>query len=115
MAKKKPTLDGQKTSSPKRGGARKGSGRPTVYSLLEIMAIALRVAEVQKEHSCSRAEAIRKMQAAGELPSAGVSNLERYLTPARLNPKIDAILRESPARTGVIAAIPLPTKTRTKK
>ena len=114
MATKKTVSKNQKTSAAKRGGSREGSGRPITYSLLEKMAIALRVAEIQKEQSCSQAEAIRKMQASGEL-SPGISNIGRYLAPSHLNPKIDEILREVHARTGIVSVIPLPRNNRTKK
>jgi hypothetical protein len=113
MATKK-TASNQKISAGNRGGSREGSGRPITYSLLEKMAIALRVAEIQKEQSCTQAEAIRKMKTSGELPP-GTSNIGRYLAPSHLNPKIDRILREVLTRTGIVGAIPLPKKTRTKK
>lgn len=112
--KKTVSKKSQKPSAAKRGGSRDGSGRPITYSLLEKMAIALRVAEIQKEQSCSQAEAIRKMKASGELPP-GISNIARYLAPSHLNPKIDEILREVHARTGIVSAIPVPRNTRTKK
>ena len=105
----------QKTPSPKRGGVRIGAGRPAVYTLEEKLAIALRVAEVQKNSRCSRSSALRKMQKLGELPAERISNIARYLTPKYLNPKIAAVLRNAPKRQGVIAAISTPSNLRPKK
>jgi hypothetical protein len=115
VANKDNTTKLPKKNASKRGGARSGSGRPGVYSLLEKMALALRVAELQLANNCSRAEAIRKMQASGEIPTCNVSNIARYLTPKYLNPKIAAELKDAPSRIGIVAAIPMPTKIRTKK
>ncbi len=115
MANKNNPAKAPKESASKRGGARSGSGRPTVYTLLEKMAIALRVAEVQKQHQCSRAEAIRQMQFNNELPGQSISNIARYLTPKYLSPQIAEVLMDAPERRGIIAAIPTPLIIRTKK
>jgi hypothetical protein len=115
LASDKTTAQGTPKPSLKRGGSRPGSGRPTVYSLLEKMAIALRVAEIRIEHQCSKSEAIRKLQASGELPLHGVSNIGRYLSPKYLNPKIAAHLADAPNRIGIVAGIPMPNKSRAKR
>lgn len=54
------------------------------------------------------------MRIFGELPSHGVSNVIRYITPKYLNPRIARILRTAPQRIGILATLPLPTRHRKK-
>ena len=84
-------------------------GRPKVYNLLEMIAIYLRVIEVQERYKFKyRTEAIRHLQSVGELPKSPGVNLGRYLTPAYLNPEIKKALRNAPDRVGIVSLIPMP-------
>jgi hypothetical protein len=92
----------------KRGGAREGAGRKVVYSLLEKMAIFLRVTEIQDLHNCTASTAIKILQDNGELPLHGASNLQRYITPKHLSEEIRKALRDAPSHNGIISLIPQP-------
>ena len=105
----------QSTQAKPRGGRRPGAGRPLAYTLMERMAILYRVAEFQKEFNLpTRASAIRALQKRGELPS-GIKNLARYITPARLDPRVIEALADTPGRIGILSLIPLPEKSRSRK
>ena len=115
MNSKKTTLQAKTQSQNTRGGKREGAGREKLYTLLEKMAISLRIAEIQKELVCSKNKAIKIMQGNGELPAHGVSNIGRYTTPSHLSNEIHKILDAVPKREGLIGLIGKPTPVRTKK
>ncbi len=98
-----------------RGGKREGAGREKVYTLLEKMAISLRIAEIQKQSGCSKNDAIKFLQDNGELPAHGVSNIGRYTAPSHLSQEIHKILEAAPKREGLISLIGKPKPSRTKK
>jgi len=110
--KTEPKTPSQKT----RGGKREGAGREKVYTLLEKMAISLRIAEIQKQlGGCSKNDAIKFLKAEGELPAHGVSNIGRYTAPSHLSQEIHKILEAAPKREGLISLIGKPKPLRTKK
>jgi hypothetical protein len=115
MATKKTPASSNTKPNKTRGGKREGAGREKVYTLMEKMAIFLRIAEVQKETDCSKNKAIKFLQSSGELPAHGVSNISRYTTPSHLSKEIQKILRDAPAREGMVSLIGNAKQVRTKK
>ena len=115
MNSKKTTLQAKTQSQNTRGGKREGAGREKVYTLMEKMAIFLRIAEIQKQTDCSKNKAIEIMQGSGELPAHCVSNIGRYTAPSHLYKEIQKILKDAPVREGMISLIGNPTQVRTKK
>jgi hypothetical protein len=112
--KKTPTAANIKLNKT-RGGKREGAGREKVYTLMEKMAIFLRIAEIQKQTYCSKNKAIEIMQSSGELPAHCVSNIGRYTAPSHLSKEIQKMLKDAPLREGMISLIGNPTQVRTKK
>jgi hypothetical protein len=104
-----------RTKLSKRGGTRAGAGRKEVYSLLEKMAIFLRVIEIQEINNCTASMAIKILQDNGELPLHDASNLQRYITPKYLPEQVRIALRDAPSRNGIISLIPLPKTDRSEK
>lgn len=93
-----------------------GSGRPQVYTLLERMAIYLRVVEVMQQKNIKyKTEAIRFLQRNGELPAEPGVNFGRYLTPKYLHSAIIEELGHGPVRVGIISLIPKPKPDRRRK
>ena len=83
---------------------------------MELMAIYLRVVEVMNENNIKyKTEAIRLLQSTGELPMEPGVNFGRYLTPKYLSKEIAKVLKEAPARTGLVSLIPLPRADRKRK
>lgn len=114
MPKHKQSPPAEKSPSNQHGGARANAGRPEVYSFKEKIALQLRIAELRKFYGCSGKSAENLMRIFGELPSHGVSNIGRYITPKFLNRNIATILRTAPERIGIVAAIPRPKSNRRK-
>lgn len=105
----------EKSVQKSRGGTRKGAGRPKVYSMWERVAIFYRISEVKKAHDLpTNAAAIRFLQQAGELP-LGITNLQRYINPSRLDRRVIDVLADAPARVGILSLIPPPSALRSKK
>jgi len=105
-----------KTNSKKALTTKASAGRPTVYDLMELMAIYLRVGEVMKQHNLKyKTDAIRLLQSTGELPMEPGVNFGRYLTPKYLSKEIIKALKNAPARTGLVSLIPLPRADRNRK
>ena len=98
----------------KKGGSRLGAGRPLVYSLMERMAIMLRVSEIQNERECTRIAALRVLANGGEIPPGSEKTIQRYLTPKHLNRDISRVLSSS-QREGIVTLIDRPSPKRTKK
>jgi len=97
------------------GGRRKGAGRPQVYSMMERVAIFYRVSEVKKSYDLpTNAAAIRFLQQAGELP-LGITNIQRYINPSKLDRRVIDVLADAPAREGILSLIPRPSPSRSKK
>ncbi len=111
--KKTPTTNNKLNKT--RGGKREGAGREKVYTLMEKMAIFLRIAEIQKQTDCSKNKAIEILQSSGELPAHCVSNIGRYTAPSHLSKEIQKILKDAPVREGMISLIGKPKQVRTKK
>lgn len=98
-----------------RGGKRRGSGRPQVYSMWERVAIFYRVSEVKKSYGLpTNAAAIRFLQQSGELP-LGITNIQRYINPSRLDRRVVDVLADAPPRVGILSLIPAPNASRRKK
>ena len=105
-----------KANSKKALTTKASAGRPKVYDLMELMAIYLRVVEVMNENNIKyKTEAIRLLQSTGELPMEPGVNFGRYLTPKYLSKEIAKVLKEAPARTGLVSLIPLPRADRKRK
>ena len=114
MPKKKQPPPSRIPRGNQHGGKRVDAGRPEVYTLKEKIALQLRIAELRKFYGCSGKNAENLMRMFGELPSHGMSNVLRYITPKYLNPRIARILRRAPERIGILATIPMPTRHRKK-
>jgi hypothetical protein len=114
MASNKTKPQAKSQSQSTRGGNREGAGRKRVYTLMEKMAIFLRIAEVQKENDCSKNKAIEILKGSGELPAHGVSNIGRYTTASHLSREIHKILAVAPTREGLINLIDKPKPDRSK-
>jgi hypothetical protein len=112
VAKKKQPPPAKTAPRNHHGGARQGAGRPTTYTLKEKMALATRVAELKKSGNYSTTEAIRLMQANGELPDQNGTNIKRYLTPKYLDPHLAKSISEYPDRRGIMSLIGMPANKR---
>lgn len=89
-----------------KGGRRPGAGRKTMFNVMTIMALHLRVNELRaKTPALSKKAALRIMQTKGEIPNGPLEGYLRYLTPNYLKSEIREILSRLPDRTGMISTI----------